>query len=195
MNKIYLNIALKQNEYKLHGCPVCGCTTSISDSCYISNCGGLTCRECNTHFFIVHEEAKQENITISYSSGDKDSNGKDIMFTPIIINHPRKAIIGHKFIYPDIRPEGEGEFWNARGIGYDLSGFVKSKQAGERLLEIVKKVLNNKNPKSWLDWREYEPEWIQFKFQEEEFNLKELQKMAKQNNNILTEEILMNCVR
>ena len=55
---------------------------------------------------------------------------------------------------------------------YDLSGFVKSKQAGERLLEIVKKVLDNSEPKSWLDYRPSEPEWIQFKFNGEEFNLK-----------------------
>lgn len=93
----------------------------------------------------------------------------------------------------DKQPEGEGEYWFSRGIGYDLSGFVLSKEAGERLLTLVKGVLNNYNPKSWLDWRKFEPNWIQFKFQEEEFDLKKLDTLAKENNNILTYEILSEC--
>ena len=73
-----------------------------------------------------------------------------------------------------------------------MSGFVKSKQAGERLLEIVKEVLGKEEPASWLDWREYEPTWIQFKFQKEEFDLEKLEKMAI-NNRILNKEILIAC--
>lgn len=51
---------------------------------------------------------------------------------------------------PDPRPE-YGEYWNPRGISYDLSGFVQSKKVRERLLEIVKEVLENDNPALWLD--------------------------------------------
>ena len=96
------------------------------------------------------------------------------------------------YVAPDERPE-EGEYWSSRGIGYDLSGFVKSKLAGERLLRMVKLVLENDEPKSWLDYREHEPDWIQFKFQPEEFDLEKLNKMAQNNNDIITLNILKEC--
>lgn len=93
----------------------------------------------------------------------------------------------------DKRPEGDGEYWSSRGVGYDLAGFVVSREAGERILNMVKEVLNNDNPKSWLDWRKHEPNWIQFKFQEEEFDLLKLHTMTCVNNNIVTKEILEEC--
>lgn len=91
------------------------------------------------------------------------------------------------YVAPDDRPE-EGEYWTSRGIGYDLSGFVKSKKAGERLLRMVKLVLETDEPKSWLDYRESEPNWIQFKFQKEEFDLEKLDSLV--TNGIITLEIL-----
>ena len=96
------------------------------------------------------------------------------------------------YVAPDERPE-EGEYWASRGIGYDLSGFVKSKLAGERLLRMVKLVLETDEPKTWLDYREHEPDWIQFKFQPEEFDLEKLNKMAQNNNDIITLNILKEC--
>lgn len=96
------------------------------------------------------------------------------------------------YVAPDSKPEN-GEYWRSRGIGYDLSGFVVSKLAGERLLRLVKYVLNTDTPKSFLDYHEYEPNWIQFKFQKEEFNLELLDKLAKENDNILNEAILRQC--
>ena len=89
----------------------------------------------------------------------------------------------------DVRPE-HGEYWSPRGIGYDLSGFVKSKRAGERIHEIVKKVLGKEKPKSWLDYRENEPTWIQYKLHPEEFNLEQIYIKTK-DSGILTEEILI----
>lgn len=97
------------------------------------------------------------------------------------------------YIAPDSKPE-VGEYWNSRGIGYDLSGFVVSKLAGERLTRLVKYVLNTDEPLSHLDYREYEPNWIQFKFQKEEFNLELLDKLARENNNIVNEAILRQCM-
>lgn len=97
------------------------------------------------------------------------------------------------YVAPDERPE-RGEYWVSRGVGYDLSGFVKSKQAGERLLCMVKFVLENDEPKSWLDYREREPNWIQFKFQKEEFDLDELDRLARANGDIITPEILKQCM-
>ena len=94
------------------------------------------------------------------------------------------------YVAPDERPE-KGEYWISRGVSdFDVSGFIKSKKAGERLLRMVKLVLETDEPKSWLDYRESEPNWIQFKFQDTEFNLEALNKLVKLNNDIITLEIL-----
>lgn len=97
------------------------------------------------------------------------------------------------YVAPDSKPE-VGEYWRSRGVGYDLSGFVVSKLAGERLTRLVKYVLNTDEPLSHLDYREFEPNWIQFKFQKEEFNLELLDKLARANNNIVNEAILRQCM-
>lgn len=98
-----------------------------------------------------------------------------------------------KFVAPDSRPV-EGEYWTSRGPSdYDCSGFVVSKLAGERLRRMVRLVLENDDPESWLDYRESEPNWIQFKFNVKEFDLDKLDEMARANNNILTIEILKQC--
>ena len=111
---------------------------------------------------------------------------------PELQKHPRKGIPWHPYDFPDPRPE-YGEYWSPRGIGYDLSGFVQSKKAGERLLEMVKEVLNKEKPDSWLDWRESEPKWIQFKFQKNEFDLEKLDRLVVENGRIITKEILLAC--
>lgn len=95
------------------------------------------------------------------------------------------------YVAPDSKPE-VGEYWRSRG--YDLSGFVVSKLAGERLTRLVKYVLNTDEPLSHLDYREFEPNWIQFKFQKEEFNLELLDKLARANDNIVNEAILRQCM-
>ena len=100
-----------------------------------------------------------------------------------------------KFIAPDIRPESGGEYWQSRGASsFDISGFVKSKKAGERLLRFVKYILEKDETKTWLDYREHEPNWIQFKFSAEEFDVEKLDKMSRDNDGILTEEIIKACV-
>lgn len=94
-------------------------------------------------------------------------------------------------IVPDVRPDGEGEYWSSRGAGYpDISGFVKSKQAGERINAMVDKVLCTSEHKSWLDYRETEPTWIQYKFHKDEFDMKKLDTLTKSNNGIITEDII-----
>ena len=97
------------------------------------------------------------------------------------------------YVAPDSKPE-VGEYWRSRGVGYDLSGFVVSKLAGERLTRLVKYVLNTDEPLSHLDYREFEPNWIQFKFRKEEFNLELLDKLARANDNIVNEAILRQCM-
>ena len=100
-----------------------------------------------------------------------------------------------KVVAPDVRPEGGGEYWQSRGASdYDVSGFVKSKKAGERLLRFVKYVLEKDETETWLDYREREPEWIQFKFSAEEFDVEKLDELSRANNGILTEDIIKECI-
>lgn len=97
------------------------------------------------------------------------------------------------FTAPDSRPE-VGEFWRSRGCSNeDCSGFVVSKKAGERLLRLVKYILETDTPQSWLDFREHEPNWIQFKFRHEEFDLEKLHLLSIENGGVITEDILRQC--
>ena len=99
-------------------------------------------------------------------------------------------------IVPDVRPEGEGEYWQSRGAGVpDISGLVRSKQAGERINMMVDRVLGTYDHKSRLDWREYEPEWIQYKFHQDEFDMEKLDELTRANGSVLTEEIVRKCVK
>lgn len=77
-----------------------------------------------------------------------------------------------QYIAPDSRPT-EGEYWDSRGVsdGLDVSVFVVSKKAGERLRRMVRLVLEKDETESWLDYREREPKWIQFKFSAKEFDV------------------------
>jgi hypothetical protein len=101
------------------------------------------------------------------------------------------------YVAPDSRPE-EGEYWRSRGIGGtdknpDCSGFVVSKLAGERLRRMVRLVLEKDETETWLDFRESEPNWIQFKFSGHEFDLEKLEKLAEKKGNVVTLEILKQC--
>ena len=89
-----------------------------------------------------------------------------------------------------------GEYWHSRGASsFDVSGFVSSRQAGERLLRMVKYILETDEPKTYLDWREFEPNWIQFKFSADEFDVEKLDEQARANGNVLTEQIVRQCVK
>lgn len=93
----------------------------------------------------------------------------------------------------DERPV-EGEYWRSRGPSdFDVSGFVKSKAAGERLRRMVRLVLEKDEIKSWLDWRETEPEWIQFKFSAEEFDVEKLHKLSEEYDGVITLRTLNEC--
>ena len=183
-------LAVNIHEEEKYGCPNCGCDRRIRDSSYRCDQPGVTCRACGLHYQIFADGITKSSVR--FSTNRKDKNGKTITEYPILIPHPRKGIPKWHYENPDIRPE-YGEYWKSRGIGYDLAGFVKSKLAGERILEMVKEVLGVDNPASWLDYREREPEWIQFKFQSEEFKLEKLDKLSRENNGIITKEILIEC--
>ena len=100
-------------------------------------------------------------------------------------------------IIKDVRPvDKKAEYWMSRGPSfYDVSGFVRSKEAGERLLRMVKYILEKDDVETYLDWRETEPEWIQFKFSANEFDVERLSELAQKNGNIITEDIIRECVK
>lgn len=94
---------------------------------------------------------------------------------------------------PDIRPE-YGEYWKSRGVGGgECSGFVNTKEAGERIMRYIKAILETDTPKTRLDYREHEPNWIQLKFSEDEFDLELLDSMTTNNDNVITYEIMVKC--
>lgn len=95
------------------------------------------------------------------------------------IAHPRSGVSAWHWEPKDIRPE-EGEYWSSRGVGYDLSGFVKTKAADKC--------------ETYLDYRPSEPTWIQFKFQSSEFDLEKLDKLSREADRVVTKEILKQCL-
>ena len=114
---------------------------------------------------------------------------------PIPGRHPRKGTPKHKFVRPDIRPEnGIGDFCNPRGVGYDLACFVKSKEAGQRITDMINKIneeYENKGFSCWLDYRESEPLWIQVKINyPNEMKANILAGLIADNGNVITEDIV-----
>lgn len=137
-------------------------------------------------FFIENNNRMYRPFSGNLGFGDKGVSVRIEYFNSDIVRFDPK----------DKRPEGGGEYWKSRGASqYDVSGFVVSKPAGERLLRMVKYILETDEPETFLDYREFEPNWIQFKFSAEEFDVEKLDQMAKANDNIVTEQIVRQCVK
>jgi hypothetical protein len=67
----------------------------------------------------------------------------------------------------DVSPRGVTEI--------DLSLLVESKEDGEILFEMIKYILNKEEIKSYLDYREDQPNWIQLKiYREDGFDLEKI---------------------
>ena len=78
--------------------------------------------------------------------------------------------------------------------GYpDVSGFVKTKAAGERILAMVHEVLGTDKCKTYLDFRPSEPTWIQFKFHKDEFDIEKLDSLTR-DSGIITKDIIKQCI-
>ena len=182
-------IGINYSDYERYGCPNCGCDSAVAGSFVCRGEQTGTCQHCKLTFVLMPDATKITSTR--FGTGRKDENGQDIMEAIKCSIHPRTGTPKWKYVRPDLRPP-EGEYWSPRGIGYDLSGFVKSKQAGERLLEMVQEVLGKDEPETWLDYREREPNWIQFKFQSSEFDLEKLYDMTHETK-IITKEIIKEC--
>lgn len=179
MNKENRMFAIHWEEYEKFGCPFCGCSYSHSNFRY-GNEVPATCGECGNKFMLLPDDMLVSSIGI----GDENDN----IYHPEYIKHPRYGIEKHPYKAPDIRPETGGEYFTPRGVGYDLAGFVKSKEAGERIVAMFHLALS-RPPKTYLDYRPSEPKWIQVKVQKEDADLEALNSMTKVDG-IITQEII-----
>ena len=186
-------LAIKYSEWEKSGCPNCGADAFITDKFYRSNQPTGTCCNCKLGYQIVADQLANPDIKvlIGYLTNE-DGSTTEIMECPIIIPHPRKGLSKWKWMPKDEGPINGGERVKSRGAvkDLDLAVFLNSKQSGERILSMVKEVLNIDKPKSWLDWRDSERMWIQFKIDDEEFDVCELDNLIKQNKGILLKEYL-----
>lgn len=145
----------------------------------------VTCGECKHEFVLLPDNMRFS----SFKQGCDDGTSYHVE----VYDHPRAGTPKHKYKAPDVRPDGDGEYWKPRGIGYDLAGFVKSKEAGERIVAMFEKALGRK-PETWLDFRESEPNWIQVKVQGSEADLSLLYDLTK-DTGIITEEIVKKVIK
>lgn len=184
-------LAITWKDFENHGCPNCGCDSVAGGRYSGPGIGFGKCRYCGLNFEVREDENTVPCVKIAAYPKNPSSLKSDYAFEySTLIPHPRKEIAKWHWMPRDIRPE-EGEYFSSRGVGCDLSGFVRTKYAGERIHEIVKKILSTETPKSRLDYRQSEPEWIQYKFSPEEFDLEKIDQFTK--DGIITEEILIKC--
>lgn len=187
-------IAVSWSSYEKSGCINCGCEYCYNNSgLQGGGTADVTCGECGKQFVILADGLTKSRI--GYGTNRKDAKGETIFEYPTLQEHPRKDIPKHKYVRPDVRPvNGIGEFCNPRGVGYDVACFVKSKEAGQRITDMINKIneeYDNKGFSCWLDYREREPNWIQVKINyPNELRATFLCGLISENNNIITEEIV-----
>ncbi len=150
-------IAVAGEEVEKFGCPYCGYRSGSSS---ISGGGTsiVTCGECHQTYAVLAKGVKRSTIGIG-------------SYYPKLTDHPRWGIPKHGT--PDKRPELGGEFFRSRGIGWDytpgcfvcggetglhrnIAAYVQCKEAGERVVAMFPQGAR-------LDYREYEPDYVQVK--------------------------------
>ena len=152
-------IAISMSDWEKWGCPMCGCESAYGQGVSGGYTTPVTCRVCDLNFIVLGPGITKS--AIGFGTDQKDENGKTVCHYPTIMEHPRKGLPKVPFIIPDVRAE-KGEYCQSRGVGYDLAIFVHSKISGERIVKMFKKIIGFEC-KTWLDWRESSPTWIQVK--------------------------------
>jgi len=155
-------IAVCASSFKRSGCIKCGCEYAYNNhSIMVLDAIPLKCAECGTEFVVVADGMKESCVGF----------GSPPVY-PKLHKHPRKGIKKHAYIRPDIRPEGGGEYFAPRGLNCGLAGFVKCKEAGERIVKMFSEIaLERNNPNDTLcficgknpaklDYRKEAPDWI-----------------------------------
>lgn len=173
-------IAVSVVELREFGCPYCGyrsghmpvsCGGSAVWKCGSDECGKACC--------ILGEGIQKSKI------------GLGGLF-PELQAHPRRGISSHG--RPDKKPEDGGEFFRSRGIGLDccacfvcgtndrdgqghtmlnnIAASAQCKEAGERIVDMF-------SHGAWLDYRDFEPDYVQVKIGACDKHLPNLQKLHK----------------
>lgn len=168
-------LSILYSDFEQFGCPNCGCDAARGSCVSGGGLSSATCRHCGLHFEVRGSTVYSTCKYAAYPEDPENPRSEYVMEQAIRIPHPRIGIPSWHWMPKDERPE-EGEYWSSRGVGYDLSGFVRTKKAGERILDMVHEVLGTKKCKTYLDYRPNEPTWIQFKFDKDEFNLDAIDK-------------------
>jgi hypothetical protein len=166
-------IAVSLQEFCEFGCPYCGFRSGYTHvsaggaaawSCGAGDCGKTCC-------------VLAEGIT-------KSPMGINDIY-PELQDHPRRGTPKHGV--PDKKPKGGGEFFHSRGVGFDhtpgcfvcggekklynnIAAFVQCKESGERVAAMFKQG-------AWLDFRAYEPDYVQVKVGACKKHLPNLQKL------------------
>ena len=154
-------IAVSFAEVEKFGCPHCGYRSHHRE---MSGGGATTwnCWGCGKGCVILGRCMTKSPIGF----GD----GTTTIY-PELQQHHRRGVPSHG--KPDKQPEGGGEFFWVRGIGLgqtpgcfvcggpkrlynNIAGFVQCKNAGQRVVKMFKTGAR-------LDYRAYEPNWIQVK--------------------------------
>ena len=179
-------IAIYNKDFLKYGCPECNCGTHIGSGFSGQGMYPGNCRHCGRSFIQLADSVDEIRMTTGYFN-----------IKASIIDHPKKDGKIWKWEPKDETPKEDGEYFKSRGNGYDLAGFVRTKAAGERLVELIKNVLDDNDPKSWLDYRELEPEWIQVKIQPLEFDVIKLDKLIckekDRSKQMITRKMLEKC--
>lgn len=158
-------IAISSNDARDWGCPHCGfdaCPTGIA----ANNQMITACPECHADFMVM---GSGETVS-RFQVGDGASR-----YRPQLVPHPRAGTAKHGL--RDTSPPDGSEFFRSRGIGLEgrlvcfvcgsqhdgylnnISGFVTSKPGGERVVKLF-----SAHPGSArLDYRHFEPHYIQVK--------------------------------
>jgi hypothetical protein len=168
-------IAVAQSDAEKWGCPYCGFRSA---SCHMSAGGAasVSCGDCRQGYLILTDGMTKSPIGLGSESGT---------VYPELQQHPRINIPAHGS--PDKRPDGGGEFFHSRGIGSEwnlccfvcghkesllsnISAFTQCKASGERIVGMFQ-------DRAYLDYREYEPDYVQVKIgacKQHEKNLEKL---------------------
>jgi len=155
-------IAISASSFNRSGCIKCGCEYAYNNHGIIVLATiPLKCAECGTEFVILADGIKESDIGF----------GSPPVY-PKLHKHPRHLILKHAYVIPDIPPECGGEYFAPRGSDYGLAGFVKCKEAGERIVKMFSEIaLERSNPNdafcficgkspAKLDYRKTAPDWI-----------------------------------
>lgn len=169
-------IAISQGDYLKHGCPYCNYKYGTSSIRYRGS-SKVDCSksDCGKHFIVVADDCSRS--TIGLNSIGLFVMGPDLfpdVIYPWVLPHPCPDREAWEPKDPGPNEDGSENFYS-RGIGFDcghkcfvtgqpitrgsnISGYVDFKESGERVVAMFGEIGG-----AWLDYREYEPTYIQVK--------------------------------